>query len=207
MSGNFIAVKVDMRRIDKVLGTVKSQAPFVVALLATYSVQDAAPVVQRKLPEQFTIRRPWTQKGIRWQKATKRNPTAIVGSRDYYMALQETGGLRKPRDSKRLAVPVAIRKDPSKNITKARRPKALLSGGRVRGKKPYIAKTRKGEEGIFISTGSRQRGGVSMLYHLRRKPISVKRRPWLFKPVIDTIGARLQRNLDRAMGFALRTAR
>ena len=139
-----ISVKHDLDKASKHLRLwERDQLPYASALGLTRIAKRAQTKVKRNIPRRFIMRKKWIQTGIRINPATKQQLWSRVYSRDDFMALQETGGIKRPQ-RRALSIPVGIRKDKQANITKAKRPAALL-------KKPnhFIAP---------ISSGARQLG-------------------------------------------------
>jgi hypothetical protein len=79
-----------------------------------------------ELPQHFTIRNTWTERGTRVTKATTTEPTAIVGSVRDYMEIQTVGGQRRSASGERVGVPFRARPRPKSRITPAKFPGALL---------------------------------------------------------------------------------
>jgi hypothetical protein len=102
---------------------VGRQLPRAMAKALTGLAFDGRDAVRNDLPGRFTLRRPWVAKGIRTESATASRLTARVYSRDYFMELQETGGVKTGK----LSIPVgrmaAIAR--SKVIPKSLWPRAL----------------------------------------------------------------------------------
>jgi len=107
------------------------QYPFAAAVALTRTAQDAQAEVRAGLPRRFTIRNRWVSQGIRIVPATKRRLESWVGSRDDFMALQETGGIKRPR-GEHLAVPTEkVRRRKRGLISKAQRPRRVLQKPKV----------------------------------------------------------------------------
>jgi len=112
------------RRLDRL---ARDQVPFATAVALIRTAQDAQEEVRKQLKRRFTIRRAWVPSGIRITPARKTDLEASVGSRDHFMALQETGGIKRPRTAAHIAVPANVRRSKSGVVTKANRPRALLA--------------------------------------------------------------------------------
>ena len=79
--------------------------------------------VRANMPSRFTIRRPWVLQGIKVNKATPSALTARIYSRDKFMALQETGGIKEALRN-HIAVPLqSVRRTKTGIIAKKDRPK------------------------------------------------------------------------------------
>lgn len=90
----------------------REQVPFATAVALTRTAQDARAEVVRNLPEHFTIRGRRVEQGVRIVPASKKdwpNPTAQVGTKDEFMALQVTGGTKRPkRGARHVSVPTRL---------------------------------------------------------------------------------------------------
>ncbi len=117
-----IQVEANDRDARKALRGLEKQARFASAVALTRTVKDAQEEVRRQLPERFTIRTGWVAKGIRIKPARKNDLEASVRVLDDFMALQETGGLRKSQSGEALAVPVGARPTPRSRHFIAPRP-------------------------------------------------------------------------------------
>jgi len=108
-----------------------NQYPFAAAVALTRTAQDAQAEVRAELPTRFTIRNRWVSQGIRIVPAKKNCLEAEVGSRDDFMALQETVGIKRPRGEP-LAVPTEkVRRTKRGLISKAQRPRQVLQKPKV----------------------------------------------------------------------------
>src|SRR3990167_3209198 len=124
--------------IGEIDALVTKEMPFAMAVALTRTAQSAQREVRAELKDRFTIRGNWVPGGIRIKPATKRNLAAEVGSKDAFMALQETGGVKKPR-GRALAIPVGARRTKMQRTSRSRWPGALLQR-----KNTFLGKTRDG---------------------------------------------------------------
>lgn len=123
----FISVQTDIERAMRQLQTLteREQFRFSVAKALTKTAVDVQKEVRKNMPSRFTLRRQWIVQGIRVERATKANLTAMVYSRDKFMGLQETGG-QKNALRNYVAVPTSmVRRTKTDTIRKADRPAAL----------------------------------------------------------------------------------
>jgi hypothetical protein len=193
-----VSVDLNTRKFDRWLSQApRKQVPFAIAKSLTMTAQDAQKEIKRELLLRFTIRNRHVPRGIRIKAATKRRPIAEVGSIDAFMKLQETGGVKKPRRSRRLAIPTRqVRRTKTGRVRKAQRPRQLLNRKNV-----FEARSRKGAV-IF----QRTRTGLKALYILRPSA-QIKPRFGLRSTATKVAERRGQRNFVRAMAVAMRTAR
>lgn len=187
------------------------QMPFVTARTLTLTARDARDAVRDGLPQRFTIRSNWVRKGIQFRGATKAIPVAVVGSRDWFMASQEKGGVRRARHSQHLARPVAIRKSKAARITKGKRPRALLNNkGQAGGKRRFFVTTLRkgrnaGKKAVLRRTG-RDRFPVQVLYVMEKRQRIVPRFGF-HKTVMLTVRRRLSKNFGRVAAGVIKEAR
>lgn len=133
-----LTVDADWTGLSRYLNAItRRQLPFATARATTKLAQEAQAAVRAGLPRHFTIRSAWVPRGIRIQRAEKRDwpaVQAIVGSIDWFMELQETGATRTPQGSRQhLPVPKAVRPTKETRVPRSKWPSALLrKGGRRR---------------------------------------------------------------------------
>ncbi len=180
--------------------TEAKQLRFAVAKALTETAYDVQKELRANMPSRFTLRRQWIVQGIRVDKATKDSLTATVYSRDKFMGLQESGGPKNPLRNY-IAVPTkAVRRTPKDMIKAADKPKNLGDKAhivQVNGDK-YLAlkKPRKG----------RSQNELRLLYLLVPRA-QIKERLGLNKDGQRVVRAKFAQNLQRAMEFAMATAR
>jgi hypothetical protein len=114
--------------IDELEALGNKQIPFAVAKTLTWLALDSQKEVRREMPHSFIIRSNRVLQGIRITPATKQTNTSVVGSIDDFMALQQTGGVKKPkRTAKNVSIPKSIRASERELIPKRKKPPALIS--------------------------------------------------------------------------------
>ena len=144
--------------------------PFAQVLALNRTTATVQREARRSLPDRFTIRSAWVGKGIRLAPATKRAPVARVYTLDWYMELQEEGGVKRPARSGQLWIPAnAVRQGGvfAGKVLPSMRPRTLLHKARAaelkaalgkRGRKAkaptaFVASLKGGKTGVFIRTG------------------------------------------------------
>jgi len=143
---------------------VNKQLPFATARALTLTAQDAQAAIRASMPQHFTIRNAWSQRGIIIKPASKDvipyRSAVMVGDIWNYLFLQEPGGEKTPISSQHLAVPEDIRSSPSQILRRGLRPKALLARKDV-----FIKDLGGGNQAIYQRVG---RGGhnLKLLYIL-----------------------------------------
>jgi len=194
------SISIDTRATIAALDALaRKQAPFATALALTKTAQAAQAEVKRTLPQRFTIRNNFVEKGIRVEAARKRDwprPRAAVYSKDRFMALQETGGVKTGKSGGSVGVPVTVRRTPKQTLPPSRWPKALL-------RKPnhFILQTRNGP-----ALARRKGGGIELLYGFA-KSVKVKPRLGMASTVENVARKAFVREFEKALAHAMRTAR
>lgn len=117
-----IRVSTDVAKFKAALGaTMRKQMPFATALALTTVAKAAQGATEGAMPSVFDRPIPFTQRGVAIQPATKAKPIARVFFKDRqaaYLALQETGGARKPR-KKALLMPEAAKVNQHGNMRRS----------------------------------------------------------------------------------------
>lgn len=186
------------------------QIPFATALALTRTAQDIQSEVRRGLPQRFTLRNDWVRKGIRIERAEKRNLQAKVYTKDDFMVLQETGGSKTPIDGKSIAVPEGIA-DRARKITRSMRPRAMMDD-----KRKVFRATIGGIDGLWRRVVATKRGhkrrrgalprGIKLLY-VFRPSVPIAPRLGMFATGERLMGERFARHFELSFAEAVRTAR
>lgn len=185
------------------------QLPFATALALTRTAQDVQAEIRRQLPQRFTLRNSWVEKGIRIERATKSKLEARVYSRDDFMRLQETGGTKTPRAGRSLAIPEDVRSSPTQVVRANRRPEAL------RGTRGVFRATIHGLDGLWQRTTTRKgtrthgftRERTLKLLFVFKGSVPVRPRFGFFDTGQKTAAERWGANFEAAWSQAVRTAR
>lgn len=216
-----ISITYDFSDAVKMLDTIGRQAPFAAATALTKTAQDVQEAVRKEMPRNFTIRRPWVVQGIRVKAATKTRLVAEVYSRDPFMALQETGGIKRSIGRRvfewgeYLAVPLDARRSKSDVVNKKDWPQSLVN--------PFVLRARDGREYLAvkaITTGrantvrsvktlrgkQRRVTGNKLMYRLIRQT-TLRPRLHLADIAARVIPERWPINFAAAIDHALATAR
>lgn len=181
------------KAVAKALREVERELPFASALALTRQAQESRDVERARARKVFTLRSSYVERGITMRRAEKRDwpkLRAHVGSRDEFMAEQETGAVRRAR-KKRFAIPTRlIRRTKRGKIPKSKKPRAVLSkpSGYIKGRAIRIsAKGRRGK--------ARR---LSVAYLLRSKVRIVPR--WGFRKSVEaTVRANYDGHLERSL--------
>ena len=142
-------------KATKALARSMSQLRKAVAKALTGLAYDVRDGVRASLPDRFTIRRPWVAKGIGIAPASSGSLTATVFSRDYFMELQETGGIKTGK----IAIPVgrmaAIAR--TRVLPKSLWPRALRSRRTVFVRSGKVFERKGKQVGVLYLLRKRQR--------------------------------------------------
>jgi hypothetical protein len=218
-------VRADTAALKAALSSIEqSQLPFATARALTTTAKQGQAAVRARLPQIFTIRTTWLDKGIQVRSASKRDLRAAVVSRDEFMGLQETGGEKKPRKGRAIGVPKAIR-EPKTKVTKpsewpgallARSAKAKPRRRKVRGKGSYkkpkffLTTLKKGRRAGLQAVVQRDdpmtRYPLRVLYVLQPS-VRVKGDLKMRETVAAVVSERFASNFSEALAEALRTAK
>jgi hypothetical protein len=184
-----IKVTVDLRGFENwARKAIEKQVPFATAKALTKLAVLSRDEVRDDLPEHFRIRSGWVARGIQAVPANKRdwpNPFAVVGVRDQFMELQETGGEKRAERSTggpgRVAVPArAVVRTSSGRIPKRLKPRTILDT-------KYAFKKEDGVDGEILLKAPRLAGQVQplkLLYFL--KPQTHLHARFMFRRTVAT---------------------
>ena len=191
--------------IDDIIKSLKhaqrKQVPFAVAGALTATAFDAQRAIKANLAKKFTLRNRFTLSGVRVKKANKRTLMARVyftPQTARYMARQEFGATITPSGNS-IAVPMGVRKDSSKRVTPAKRPRRILERAdtfRVVGR-PEIP------DGIYQR---KKNGRLKMLYALENR-VRIRPRFGFEKTVAGVAKNKIRGHFKRSQSRALATAR
>ena len=197
-----LSVESDIAKaIAKLKSITEAQQPrFSVAKALTDTAKDVQAEVRKNMPQRFTLRRQWVVQGIRFEKATKETLTATIYSRDKFMGLQELGGPKSPL-RQYLAIPTrAVRRTPKDIIKAADKPKNL-------GDKAHVVEV-EGHKYLALKKPRKGRSGNELrLLYLLVPRAQIKERLGLNKDAQRIVRANFAGNLQRALEYAMRTAR
>ena len=187
-------------------GVAREQVPFATAQALTMTAKDAQVDLRNKAAEDLTLRNAHTKRGIRIQRANKRDGlyrmNAQVGSIDWYFADQADEGesTRKPQQARYRYIPVKARKNKARRIPKRMTPAALASAKNVFWQDQ--------DDGTALVYRRKGRGGSKLELLYVAVPIQkVKPAFSLADTVRGTAQRKMRRNFIRSMQKAIRTAR
>lgn len=122
-----IRTSFDKAGLTRAMDGIEKQVRFASAMTMTNVAKDMQAEVRKQLPRHFTIRNDWVSKGIQITTAGTDTLKAVVRVRDEFMALQETGGIKKSITGRSPAVPVGARPTPRSITGPDKFPRALLA--------------------------------------------------------------------------------
>ena len=205
----------------------RSQIPFAAAVALNTVAFKSMRDVKADLPNDFTLRGAWVKKGVRVEKADKKNLTAEVGHLDWYMQDQAEGGIRRkgtqaipigrldnPKiKTSRDAIKPTKTKLPYPNKLKdikyrSRRFKINAKDKRVRSREKVARFFLLGKIGIFERQYSKESGKSKLVKIYRFKPsVKISRRWTLDLTIQAVVAAGFEAAFIKAMEKAIRTAR
>lgn len=184
----------------------KKQVPFAFSLAINNTIRDTQDALKGDLPSVFTIRSTWTAKGIRTERATKKNLIGTVGSVDPFMKHQATGGVRTARRTS-LAIPKKARPRKTSKTPRSKHPGALLKSG----KGAFFKRMPDDTTAVFMPRktrkgSKRKRPKLRLMWYLvPRVPITQR---WdLETTLLRVVDAEWAGHMRLAWAEALRTAR
>lgn len=188
--GETIKVQVDTRDFDEwVSFAVGKQVPFATAKALSRLAVLARDQVRSDLPSHFKIRSTWLSRGIQAVPANKSdypNPFAVVGARDQFLELQETGGTKTPKTGRDLALPSdTVRVGAGGKIPLALRPRRALDRRGIF-KQTLVRGQSAGSVAILRRSG-KDRYPLQVLYLFRRSAHLQPR--FGFRPTVEKVVA------------------
>lgn len=187
------------KAIEMLTDIEQKQIPFATSVALNTTAFDAQSQTRRGLSRRFILRNNFVERGILVVRSTKTQLWAKVYSRDYFMALQETGGTKTPSSGTRIALPATVRKNVRGLIPKSQRPPAL------RGQRTFRA-TIHGREGLFKRVRKGKRLPITMLYAFKPS-VQIRPRFGLEETVRGVVKSNWSNNFAFAFAKALATAR
>lgn len=178
----------------------RKQLPFATALAITTTLKDAQTDLRDELPDRFTIRNNFLEKGIRIRPATKRRLEGSVFTVDEILRLQIEGGTKGGRGH-RLALPRSVKTNARGIVTRANRPRNLRSKS-----KHFLAPVRRGGMGLFKRSG-KKRYPIVLLWRLLDGSARIDSRFDFDRIANRSIDKHWNKNFGRALAKALSTAR
>ena len=207
-----VRVYVDLRPFNAwAKAATKGNIAFATAKALTRCAVLARDEVRDDLHTHFKIRSPWVARGIQAVPANKRDfprQQAVVGVRDQFMELQETGGDKQatqptPNGPARVAVPTrAIVRTSGGRIPKPLKPRVLLAD-RKRGARAFKDETQGGSIRLRKPRIAGQTRHLLLLYWLKERT-HLKARFEFRKTVASAVGAVWGEYFSEALTDALR---
>jgi hypothetical protein len=200
-----LRVTSNFREFERWLADMATkQVPFATAKALTKTAQDAQAAQRAALPQRFKLRSNWVMQGIRIVPASKRDwprSHAIVGSKDEFLVLQETGGRKRPaKGAKNVAVPTAAterRRGAGGRLPKSAKPRAIISS-----KAGFFA-----DRAIKRRQARKATGARALTLFLLRPSATIKPRLKLRETVERTVARVYQARFREALDDAVRAPR
>lgn len=219
-------VTTNADELPRALRNFRDQVPFATVGALNDTAFDARKAIQNKaLRTALTLRNKHTERGIRVRKATKQSLEAEVGSIDWYLEDQVTGGRREANfgisinGTKYLAIPAAaVKRTSTGKIPKRLRPGTLLgttnisyqdssnrSSATPDDPKVFLMDLDDGRL-VIARRRSKSDPSVQIMWFLVERTAYRKRVN--FKPTVDKVAAtKFPRHFRRRMVKAARTAK
>ena len=194
-----ISVKTDIKGITKKLNVIqKKQIPFATAKALTATAFNARKAVQKQMPAELDRPTPFTIRGVRVEKATKRSlrSAVFITPEVYdYLKWQITGGTKHGNS----AVPTGAKK--------------LNKYGNIPGKRKGLIKSKAQRFGklrdttaVWETKGGKRNRQTRLLIVIEKK-VTYKKRFKFREGVFKVVNKDFAGLFDKAMRDALRTAR
>jgi len=205
-----VTIRLDTRDIERRLGAAARQIPFTISLAVNTVAKDAVVTVRKSLPQVFTVRSPWTAKGIQSRAATKKELVGYVGSVDPYIERQVEGGEKTGKDGGPVAVPVVgpgrARPKLTSKTPRSKWPRAMASKPGYFFGMPLFRQQSRRVVGVWKRMGPGGRTGLRLAWRMTKK-VDVKARLPLLRYVSETVRARWPIAGEQAVKRALESAR
>ena len=203
MNGLHLIVDLDLDALTRALPGFAEQVPYATSRALNAVAWRAVQYVREQLPQHFTIRSRWVERGIRKTRATKRNLELEIGSRDPYMELQQTGGTKTPPPQKHLvSIPVGARKTKTSRTTPGKWPARMLQRPKY-----FIAPRRKGSDIKALWRRKGKKRYPILLQWVFRETAQVPKRWRLPEEVAEIFEAFWVEEAQSAFEDAVRTAK
>ena len=214
-----ISVKADVKDLTRKLNRAKRQIPFAIKRGLDATAFDLQRNLTDTLPKYVHNPVAYTKAGIQVEKAKKDDLTAKVGfaSRSFgraigsitqaeYMKRLIEGGIRLPKN-KVIPVPYPANQKPNKagNIPRGRINKMLGDKEKFFSGEPKGAK-KEGGAGIWKRQGKGKKQKIKMMIAYEEQTEYQKSYPFQ-SLALNFVRKHFRKNLDDAIGYALKTAR
>ena len=213
-----VSITLDTKRFREGMNdTVRKQYPFALALALTRTVEETREEAKGRLPSQFTIRNTWVSKGFRVERASKDHLVATLWHKDDYMGLQQSGGTKRPKSAKSVAVPVGARPTPAATTPRSKWPGKLKRRVYIKSRTSDVVLEfqrtgrrtggKVGKNHLDRRFGPRQKDPNLKLMYVLKKGVRVTPRLDLDGSLLKIARARMATNFKGFMEYAMRTAK
>lgn len=193
-----MAANVEVTGDIAALTSLPRQLNYAAAVATTRMAKEGQSASIRAITATFTTRSDWYKPanrfGVRVRPATTDNLESEVSTRAHWLALHETGGVKRPR-GRYLAIPTAAaRRSNNQSAARSRRTRAL--------RRPFVIETRSGP----VLFERQSQGTIRAMYHLEPKA-RIRKRSVMIEPVTKVVERRFGVLFGRALDEALETAK
>lgn len=208
-----ISVKADIKQVTKYLNNIqKKQIPYATSQALNDTAFHARQEVMDDLEKHLDRPTPWTKRGVRYGRSTKRKLVATVfflNDRWDYIKYQVKGGSRTP-ERKAIPVPVGQRLNQYGNMTKGTITRLLSKPNVFSGEVNGVAGI--WERGHYSRTGKWSTRGKSRSTSIRLLvawvPVAEYQKRFPYHTIVEkSVRKTFIRNFNRRMAAALRTAK
>ena len=205
-----------VKEVQRQIENDKKQMRFASALALTRTAKHVAEVEKRMAKKKLDEPTPFTLRGFRFGKATKRNLQSrvyIMPIQSQYLAWQIEGGRRPKRSRVGEALPVSVRLNKYGNIVgrgKGKIQKLIARPdtfvGTVRGVYGLWQRGHVSKRGKFSIAGKSRATNIKLLIRFVQSVQYEKKLPF-YEVAERSFYRRFDREFDKAFAYAMRTAR
>ena len=209
-----ISVKTDIKAATRWLTSIqKKQVPYATSQALNDTAFDARKAVQVQLPRKLNKPTPWTIRGVRVNKSSKRHLTSSVyfsADRAKYMKFQIDGGTRRTPAGGTIVMPKEIKQNKYGNIPRGKirkllqRPDTFI--GTIKGIPGVWQRGHISKSGKFSARTKSRASNIRLLARFEDEATYTPRFP-MRKIVTGVARSKFKRHFNQRLAAALRTAR
>lgn len=209
-----VSVRADIKNATRKLSVAqKKQVPFAVSQALNDTAFDARKAVQVQLPRKLNKPTPWTIRGVRVGKSSKRRLRASVyftDDRAKYMKFQIDGGIRRNTTDGTIVMPKNIKQNKYGNIPRGKVKKLLQRPdtfiGTIKGIPGVWQRGHISKRGNWSNHNKSHSTNIRLLVRFEDEASYQPRFP-MRKIVTGVARSKFRRHFNRRLALALRTAR
>jgi len=209
-----VSVRADIKAASRHLTAIqKKQIPFAASQALNDTAFDARKAVQVQLPRKLNKPTPWTIRGVRVNKSSKRRLTSAVyftADRAKYMKFQIDGGTRRRPSGGTIVMPKGIKQNKYGNIPRGKVKKLLQRPdtfiGTIKGIPGVWQRGHISKSGKFSARTKSRASNIRLLVRFEDEATYQPRFP-MRKIVHGVARSKFTRHFGRRLASAVRTAR